>query len=94
MELKKRKTKSFASSNSDNAKTLHRNLEFTAKEQYKIIRANLDFTLPTEEKCPIIGVTSSMRGEGKSTTAINLSYVRKRKQGASDRRRFKNPVDC
>ena len=75
MGLTKRKTKSFASSNSDSAKTLHRNLEFTATEQYKIIRANLDFTLPPEEKCPIIGVTSSMRGEGKSTTAINLSYV-------------------
>ena len=26
-------------------------------------------------KCPIIGVTSSIRGEGKSTTAVNLSYV-------------------
>ena len=56
-------------------KTLHANLDFTAKEQYKLIRANLDFTLPLDEKCPVIGVTSSMRGEGKSTTAINLSYV-------------------
>lgn len=75
MGLKKRKTKSFTSSVSNNAKTLHRNLEFTATEQYKIIRANLDFTLPSDEKCPVIGITSSMRGEGKSTTAINLSYV-------------------
>ena len=75
MGLKKRKTKSFKSSVSNNSKTLHRNLEFTATEQYKIIRANLDFTLPPDEKCPVIGITSSMRGEGKSTTAINLSYV-------------------
>lgn len=59
----------------DNKKTLHKNLEFTATEQYKLLRANLDFTLPVDQKCPIIGVTSSMRGEGKSTTAINLSYV-------------------
>ena len=58
-----------------NKKTLHKNLEFTAIEQYKLIRANLDFTLPPDEKCPVIGVTSSMRGEGKSTTAVNLSYV-------------------
>jgi capsular exopolysaccharide synthesis family protein len=56
-------------------KTLHKNLDFTAIEQYKMIRANLDFTLPEDEKCPVIGVTSSMRGEGKSTTAVNLSYV-------------------
>lgn len=70
---KKRKT--FTQGNNENKKTLHKNLEFTATEQYKLIRANLDFTLPEEESCPIIGVTSSMRGEGKSTTAINLSYV-------------------
>ena len=59
----------------DPKKTLHKNLEFTATEQYKLLRANLNFTLPTDVKCPIVGVTSSMRGEGKSTTAINLSYV-------------------
>ena len=56
-------------------KMLHKNLEFTATEQYKLIRANLDFTLSEDEKCPVIGVTSAMRGEGKSTTAVNLSYV-------------------
>ena len=56
-------------------KTLHKHLNFTATEQYKLLRTNIDFTLPQDEKCHIIGVTSSMRGEGKSTTAINLSYV-------------------
>ena len=71
--LNKRRYNRFMSSNIE--KTLHKNLEFTATEQYKLIRANLDFTLPDDEKCPVIGVTSSMRGEGKSTTAINLSYV-------------------
>ena len=72
---KKRKRRRFMSDNNENQKTLHKNLEFTATEQYKLIRANLDFTLPEDEKCPVIGVTSSMRGEGKSTTAVNLSYV-------------------
>ena len=71
----KRKRKQFTPSNGTNRKTLHRNLDFFAAEQYKLIRANLDFTVPIYEKCPIIGITSSMRGEGKSTTAINLSYV-------------------
>ena len=74
MYSKKRRHKTFMSGTTDR-KTLHRNLEFTATEQYKLIRTNLDFTLPENEKCPVIGVTSSMRGEGKSTTAVNLSYV-------------------
>lgn len=56
-------------------KTLHKNLEFTATEQYKLLRTNLDFTVPEGTKCPVVGVTSSVRGEGKSTTAVNLSYV-------------------
>lgn len=63
-------------SNSDNQKTLHKNLEFTATEQYKLLRTNLSFTLQKDNnECAIIGVASAMRGEGKSTTAINLSYV-------------------
>lgn len=60
---------------SDTQKTLHKNLKFTATEQYKLLRTNLSFTLPETDGCKIIGVTSSMRGEGKSTTAVNLSYV-------------------
>lgn len=72
---KKKKSRLFSSGNNENKKTLHRYLEFTAVEQYKLIRANLDFILSEEEKCPVIGVTSSIRGEGKSTTAVNLSYV-------------------
>lgn len=72
MPFKKKKNPAFAAA--EVSKTLHKNLEFTATEQYKLLRTNLSFTLP-EEKCPVIGVTSSMRGEGKSTTSINLSYV-------------------
>ena len=73
MFRKKGKRASFAVK--ENQRTLHKNLEFTAVEQYKLLRTNLDFTLPEGETCPVIGVTSSMRGEGKSTTAVNLSYV-------------------
>ena len=70
-----KKSKSNFFSPNENKKTLHKNLEFTAVEQYKLLRTNLSFTLPQDEKCSIIGVTSAMRGEGKSTTAVNLSYV-------------------
>ena len=68
----KSKTKSIVK---ENQKTLHKNLKFTATEQYKLLRANLSFTLPEEDGCAIVGITSAMRGEGKSTTAVNLSYV-------------------
>lgn len=75
MGLFKNKRGSSAFTGEIHQRTLHKNLEFTATEQYKLLRANLDFTVPEGTKCPIIGVTSSMRGEGKSTTAVNLSYV-------------------
>jgi len=73
MALKKKSRRGSSAANVES--TLHKNLEFTATEQYKLLRTNLSFTLPTDVKCPIIGVTSSIRGEGKSTTAVNLSYV-------------------
>ena len=54
---------------------LHKKLSFAATEAYKLLRTNLNFTLPDEQKCRVVGVTSSIRGEGKSTTAANLSYT-------------------
>ncbi|MBQ7355251.1 MAG: CpsD/CapB family tyrosine-protein kinase [Clostridia bacterium] len=75
MAFFKKRSKSSSFSSGELQKTLHKNLEFTAREQYKLLRANLGFTLPEGQKCQIIGVTSSMRGEGKSTTSVNLSYV-------------------
>lgn len=54
---------------------LHNNLSFSAREQYKMLRTNLNFVLPEDAaKTPIIGVTSSIRGEGKSITSINLAF--------------------
>lgn len=75
MGLFKKKQHGALFANDANRHTLHKNLEFTAMEQYKLLRTNLDFTIPAGIECPVIGVTSSMRGEGKSTTAINLAYV-------------------
>ena len=53
---------------------LGENLSFAASEAYKLLRTNLDFALSDEQKCRIIGMTSSVRGEGKSTTTLNLAY--------------------
>ena len=52
-----------------------KNLSFAAKEAYKLLRTNLLFSLPEGEegRGRIVGVTSSVRGEGKSTTTINLA---------------------
>ena len=50
-------------------------LSFAASEAYKLLRTNLTFALPDEKKCRVVGVTSAMRGEGKSTTSINLAYT-------------------
>lgn len=55
-------------------KMIGENLNFAASEAYKLLRTNLMFALTDEKKCRVIGMTSSMRGEGKSTTAINLGY--------------------
>ena len=71
----KKKQRTAVLTPAETQKTLHRNLEFIASEQYRLLRANIKFTVPSDVKCPIIGVTSSIRGEGKSTTAINLAYV-------------------
>lgn len=50
-------------------------LNFAASEAYKLLRTNLTFALPDEQKCRVVGITSAMRGEGKSTTSINLAYT-------------------
>jgi capsular exopolysaccharide synthesis family protein len=50
-------------------------LSFVAAEAYKLLRTNLVFSLPDEKGCRVIGVTSALRGEGKSTTSLNLAYT-------------------
>lgn len=51
------------------------NLNFAATEAYKLLRTNIMFSLPDEGECHIIGVTSSVQSEGKSSTACNLAYA-------------------
>ena len=54
---------------------LCRDMSFSVQEAYKLLRTNLMFSLPDDQKCRIIGVTSALRGDGKSTTALNLAYT-------------------
>lgn len=70
----KKKTEAAALRASELRYTIGDNLSFAAAEAYKLLRTNIEFSLPNEKKCRIIGVTSGMRGEGKTTTAINLAY--------------------
>lgn len=49
-------------------------MNFAATEAYKLLRTNILFSFPDEANCHIIGMTSSLRGEGKSLTAMNLTY--------------------
>lgn len=56
-------------------KTLGENLNFGAAEAYKLLRTNLDFAIPGGDRHLILGITSSVPGEGKSTTAINTAYT-------------------
>ena len=55
-------------------KTVGPQLSFAAAEAYKLLRTKLQFSFTDEEKCHIVGVSSSMAGEGKSLTSVNLAY--------------------
>ena len=52
-----------------------KNLNFAASEAYKLLRTNLIFSMSDESECKVVGVTSALRGEGKSTTSLNLAYA-------------------
>lgn len=51
------------------------NLNFAATEAYKLLRTNIMFSLPNEGTCHVIGITSSVQSEGKSSTACNTAYA-------------------
>lgn len=56
-------------------KMIGKHLGFGATEAYKLLRTNLIFSMADKDGSKIIGVTSALRGEGKSTTSINLAYT-------------------
>ncbi len=50
-------------------------MSFAAAEAHKLLRTNLSFCFTDDKDCRVIGVTSSNKGEGKSTTAVNIAYT-------------------
>lgn len=48
---------------------------FYLKEAYRSLRTNVGFALADTEGCKVVMVTSSLQGEGKSITALNLSIA-------------------
>lgn len=51
------------------------NLNFAATEAYKLLRTNIMFSFSEENQGHVIGVTSSVQNEGKSSTACNMAYA-------------------
>ena len=49
-------------------------ISFAASEAYKLLRTKLQFSFADENDCHVIGVSSSLAGEGKTTSAINIAY--------------------
>jgi len=69
--------KNKAARNSDKellAAAIGNQRSFASAEAYKRLRTNVFFSFSDGKKSRVIGVTSSMAHEGKSTTAINLAY--------------------
>lgn len=50
-------------------------LGFTSSEAYKLLRTNLEFCSCGHDGGRVIGITSTLKGEGKTTTAINTAYA-------------------
>ncbi|MBR5447931.1 MAG: CpsD/CapB family tyrosine-protein kinase [Clostridia bacterium] len=67
------KTKSYSAMEL-RKRSVGKSLSFAASEAYKLLRTNLMFSMSDESECKIVGVTSALRGEGKSTTSMNLAY--------------------
>lgn len=51
------------------------NMNFAAAEAYKLLRTNVMFSFSDEGECHVVGLTSPVQDEGKSSTACNLAYA-------------------
>lgn len=51
------------------------NMSFVATEAYKLLRTNIMFSFSDEDACHVVGITSAVQSEGKSSTACNTAYA-------------------
>lgn len=51
------------------------NMNFSTTEAYKLLRTNLMFSFSEDGRGRVIGVTSAIQAEGKSSTACNTAYT-------------------
>ena len=70
---KKKKKGNFAATSKTSI--IGPNISFAASEAYKLLRTKLQFSFAEENNCRIIGLSSALSGEGKSLTAVNLSFA-------------------
>lgn len=72
----KRKGKKQAAANHADQTTvlLGDGISFAASEAFKLLRTKVQFSFADNQKCRVIGVSSSFAGEGKSLSAVNLAY--------------------
>lgn len=72
--LKKNMTVKKENIKQERSNILSSETPFSITEEYKALRANLTFSIPSDE-CKIIGITSADRMEGKSITCLNLAIT-------------------
>lgn len=48
-------------------------IPFAAAEAYKLLRTKVQYSFADGKDCHVIGVSSALAGEGKSTTSVNLA---------------------
>lgn len=71
-QFKKKKKTSLGIT--DYSAVIGKNRPFATAEAHKRLRTNVMFSFAEEAGCRVIGVTSAMAHEGKTTTSINLAY--------------------
>ena len=66
--------KSAYMNNENDTSFIGENLGFEGKEAFNLLRTNILFAVKRKDRSArVIGVTSSVHGEGKSLTSVNLA---------------------